>query len=139
MTTYYKIYELTPQQRALLKDLLIYKVSQYDQKITCGGGCPYIANRSEAMVILNEIYNNKLEIRYPSGALNDVAELCKTISNKTQKDLKSCNVIAGELGGLISILSAYSSQTVNSLRKKLSSDNNVFMTSTSFSYQIRED
>lgn len=131
MTTYYKQYNLSSEQKSLLKDLLIYLISQYDQQIANGGKSPYIARRSSAIDFLFRLDDN------PLGGndsimimMDDIIELCRPISDDIRKDYQCTTLRFDSDNGLIGILCLYSNEIIEGLKKNLSLDD-MFMTSTS--------
>lgn len=132
MTTYCKQYILTDQHRALLRDVLIYTIAEYDSLIKSGHCAPYLARRSSALTLLHDLCKDPL---YGDDSimimLEDVIKLCNPVSTSERADFKRTFLRLDGNDGLIGILCLYSNETINELKTILSSYEDVLMTSTS--------
>lgn len=118
MTQYVIRYNLTDDQRSLLRDLLVYLICQYDKEISYGKTAPYIARRSIALDFLYAIKNEPLigDDSVMGLMMDDVAILCNPIDSEIRKMLKTSSLF---IEGIVGILSLYSNDTIIGLRKEI--------------------
>ena len=127
MTTFSKTYDLTAEQRLLLRDLIVYMMSQGDAK---RDKYPYYSWRSPGREILSMLNEGK-EV---SGmdciifTMRDAADFCKIVPDETRDELRRNYVRDKENAGLVGILSMHSNETIEGLRRELLAD--PFMSST---------
>lgn len=131
MTTYYREYKFTKQQKNLLRDLIVYLISEYDSKIKAGATSPYIARRATAVDFLYEIDKNIL-----GGddsvmiMMDDVKKLCTPVSGGIRKDYERCSLML--TSGLAGILHLYTNEVIQGLKSELTNSNsNITMASSS--------
>ena len=131
MTTYYREYNFTKQQKALLRDLIVYLISEYDSKIKAGGTSPYIALRVTAVDFLHEIDKTTLGGNDSVMIMmDDVMRLCSTVSDDIRKDYERCSLTLPS--GLVGILHLYPNEIIQGLKSKLIISNaKITMTSSS--------
>ena len=130
MTTYRKKYNLDTEERKLLRDLLIYQISMYDSKYAAREEGPLYARRIAAFGFLKDIYSIEL---YGDDSvmimMRDIIKLCNPLSEESRDNIRRRHVIEDD-GGLRSILSIYSNETIQKLKSCLESEEGIMMTST---------
>lgn len=127
MTTYCKHYKLTNEQKALLKNLLIYQIGRYDtekkgwnQKLAASIDFLYRIDSEKVMGDISTMIT-----------MEDIIKLCNSISDDERKEIKRTAILGGKNKGLMNILSMHSNETIDGLRQSLSSKDDIFMSSTS--------
>ena len=124
MTTYFKRYDLTAEQRLLLRDLIVYMIAECDKEIAQGKTAPFIARRSIGLDILSML--NKGEDVYGMDSviftLRDVAELCKEIPEELREDYKRTTLRSEGPVGFTAILAMYPNDTIVGLKRALLND-----------------
>lgn len=121
MTTFSKRYELTAEQRLLLRDLIVYMMSQGDAK---KDKYPCYSWRSPGREILSMLNEGK-EVRGMDCivfTMRDAAGFCKVVPDETRDELRRNYVRDKENAGLVGILSMHSNETIEGLKRVLMSD-----------------
>jgi hypothetical protein len=124
MTTYFKEYYLTAEQRSLLRDLIVYMISQCDIEINSGKTAPYIAKRSTKLEILYMLNEGQVVKGMDSVifVLRDVAELCKEIPEELRSDYRRTTLRTEGNVGFTAILAMYPNDTIVGLKTVLLGD-----------------
>ena len=127
MTTFSKTYDLTAKQRLLLRDLIVYMMSQGDAK---KDKYPCYSWRSHGRKILSMLNEGKVVEGMDSivFAMRDAADFCKIVPDETRDELRRNYVRDKENAGLVGILSMHSNETIEGLRRELLDE--PFMSST---------
>lgn len=133
MTTFYKKYTFTSAEKDLLRNLLVYEISQYDSQIALGNNAPFYARRSTALDFLfllngEEIGGNDSVM----VMMDDIIKLCKPISEETRSKLCRTTLNFNQDDGLIGILSMYDNETILGLKSALTSDDLLLSSTSSF-------
>ena len=130
MATFFKRYDLTVEQRALLRDLIVYMMSQGDAYVAQGENCPYRRWQSYSREILSMLNEGK-EVRGMDciiSTMRDAADFCKTVPDETRDELRRNYERDKVNAGLVGVLSMHSNETIEGLKRVLMSD--PFMSST---------
>ena len=130
MTTFSKTYDLTAEQRLLLRDLIVYMIAECDKEVAQGKTAPFIAKRSYKLDILSMLSEGK-EVRGMDGiifTLRDVAKLCNAVPENVRADYRRTTLWFEKDSGLTGILSMHSNETIEGLKRELQAD--PFMSST---------
>ena len=124
MTTYFKEYYLTAEQRSLLRDLIVYMISQCDIEINSGKTAPYIAKRSTKLEILYMLNEGQVVKGTDSVifVLRDVAEFCKEIPEELRSDYRRTTLRTEGNVGFTAILTMYPNDTIVGLKTVLLGD-----------------
>lgn len=124
MTTYFKEYYLTAEQRSLLRDLIVYMISQCDIEINSGKTAPYIAKRSTKLEILYMLNEGQVVKGTDSVifVLRDVAEFCKEIPEELRSDYRRTTLRTEGNVGFTAILAMYPNDTIVGLKMVLLGD-----------------
>lgn len=127
MTTFSKTYDLTAEQRLLLRDLIVYMMSQGDAK---KDKYPCYTWRSPGREILSMLNEGK-EVEGMDCivfTMREAADFCKVLPEERREELRRGWAGAKEHEGLDGILSMHSNETIEGLRRELLAD--PFMSST---------
>ena len=121
MTTFFKEYNLTAEQRSLLRDLIVYMIAECDMEVIQGKTAPFIAKRSTKLDILFMLNEGKVVKGMDSVifVLRDVAELCNEVPESLREDYKRTTLWSEKNVGLVGILTMYSNETIAGLRTVL--------------------
>lgn len=133
MSTYYKKYTFTSAEKDLLRNLLVYVISQYDSQIALGKKAPFYARRSTALNFLFLL--NREEIGGDDSVMvmmDDIIKLCKPISEETRSELSRTTLNFNQDDGLIGILSMYDNETILGLKSALTLDDLLLSSTSSF-------
>ena len=124
MTTYFKEYDLTVEQRLLLRDLIVYMISQGDARVAHGESYPYRRWRSYGRDILSMLNEGKEVKGFDCiiFTMQEAAEMCRVVLDETRDELRRNYVTDKENEGLNSILSMHSNGTIMGLKKVLLGD-----------------
>lgn len=124
MTTYFKEYELTAEQRLLLRDLIVYMISHGDARVAHGESFPYRTWRSSGREILSMLNDGKEVKGFDCiiFTMRDAAELCRVVPDGTRDELRRNYVTDKEDEGLNSILYMHSNETIEGLKRILMGD-----------------
>ena len=130
MTTFSKMYTLTAEQRLLLRDLIVYMMSQGDAHVAQGENFPYLRWQSYSREVLSMLNEGK-EVRGMDciiSTMRDAADFCKIVPDETRDELRRNYERDKENAGLVGILSMHSNETIEGLKSELLAD--PFMSST---------
>ena len=121
MTTFFKEYNLTAEQRSLLRDLIVYMIAECDMEVIQGKTAPFIAKRSTKLDILFMLNEGKVVKGMDSVifVLRDVAELCNEVPEILREDYKRTTLWSEKNVGLVGILTMYSNETIAGLKTVL--------------------
>ena len=121
MTTFFKEYNLTAEQRSLLRDLIVYMIAECDMEVIQGKTAPFIAKRSTKLDILFMLNEGKVVKGMDSVifVLRDVAELCNEVPESLREDYKRTTLWSEKNVGLVGILTMYSNETIAGLKTVL--------------------
>ena len=121
MTTYFKEYDLTAEQRSLLRDLIVYMMSQGDAK---KDKYPCYSWRWHGREILSMLNEGKVVKGMDSivFTMREAADFCKGVSDETRDKLISIFMKDTEDVGLLGVLSMHSNETIEGLKRVLMSD-----------------
>ena len=121
MTTFFKEYNLTAEQRSLLRDLIVYMIAECDMEVIQGKTAPFIAKRSTKLDILFMLNEGEVVKGMDSVifVLRDVAELCNEVPESLREDYKRTTLWSEKNVGLVGILTMYSNETIAGLRTVL--------------------
>lgn len=121
MTTCSKTYDLTAEQRSLLRDLIVYMIAGCDKEIAQGKTAPFIAKRSYKLDILSMLSEGK-EVRGMDGilfTLREVAKLCNEVPESLRENYMRTTLWSEKNVGLVGILTMYSNETIAGLKTVL--------------------
>ena len=121
MTTFSKRYDLTAEQRSLLRDLIVYMMSQGD---TRSKEYPCYSWRSPGREILSMLNEGK-EVEGMDCivfTMRDAADFCKVVPDETRDELRRNYERDKENVGLVGILSMHTNETIVGLKKVLLGD-----------------
>lgn len=124
MTTFSKRYDLTAEQRSLLRDLIVYMISQGDARVMHGENYPYRGWQSNGRKILSMLNEGK-EVRGMDciiSTMRDAADFCKIVPDETRDELRRNYEKDKENVGLVGILSMQTNETIVGLKKVLLGD-----------------
>ena len=118
MTTFYKVYELTADQRSLLRDLIVYMMSQGDAK---KDKYPCYSWRTSGREILSMLNEGKVVegMDCVISTMRDAAGFCKVLPEERREELRRGWARAKEHEGLDGVLSMHSNETIEGLRRVL--------------------
>ena len=121
MTSYSYKYKLSEEKARLLRDLVVYQISNYDSEIAAGGTAPFIARRAEALRFLRKI-NPQYVIGTDSTAVMmwDIIKLCNPVPDEIREKFKRTTLQFGAEDGLIGILCMYSNDLITELKSTIS-------------------
>ena len=121
MTTFFKEYNMTAEQRSLLRDLIVYMIAECDMEVIQGKTAPFIAKRSTKLDILFMLNEGKVVKGMDSVifVLRDVAELCNEVPESLREDYKRTTLWSEKNVGLVGILTMYSNETIAGLKTVL--------------------
>ena len=121
MTTFFKEYNLTAEQRSLLRDLIVYMIAECDMEVIQGKTAPFIAKRSTKLDILFMLNEGEVVKGMDSVifVLRDVAELCNEVPEILREDYKRTTLWSEKNVGLVGILTMYSNETIAGLKTVL--------------------
>ena len=124
MTTFSKRYDLTAEQRSLLRDLIVYMMSQGDAHMAQGENFPYRRWRSYGCEILSMLNDGKKVWGMDCiiSTMRDAADFCKVVPDETRDELRRNYERDKENVGLVSILSMHTNETIVGLKKVLLGD-----------------
>lgn len=133
MTSYRTEYLLTSEQKKLLRDLLIYVISECDSHT---GKKVYTQTfrRSPALELLNELTDEVIvgDDRTIMFMEEDIIKLCNPISDDIRQKYNYYMRLDEEKAGLNGILHLYSNEVIEGLKSSIiTSNNKIYMASTS--------
>lgn len=116
MTTYRKEYSFTDEQKRLLRDLLIYLISNLDLKKELGRIAPHC---ELAVGMLHELSNDKFRVCMDNEmiVMDEVEKLCKPVSDEIRHYYEHHRRIPEK--GLTGILALYHNDVIEGLKKAI--------------------